>query len=529
MIRSFLTVSSGTLASRLLGFARDSMIAALLGTGAVADAFLVAFQLVNVARRLLSEGALNAALVPAWLRLRDTDGVLAAKVFAGRVLGTVSAAMIGVAALIGLLMPFVIAVLAPGFAGQQTLQFAVDDARLMLPYLAFAGPVTVMLALASAESRFVLTAFSPLLFNIALIAVMIALIVIQRDSGAAALVLAATVGIAGFLQLLILVLRRRGDAIATPLRISFDTEMRAFLARALPGMAASAAPQLLIVAGAVIASASPSAVSWLYFANRLIELPLGMVGVAMGTVLIPELTRALRGGDKSTIAHAESRALELAIGLALPATIGLIVLSSPIVRLLFEHGAFTANDTAATAQALVFLALGLPAQVLVKALSPAFFAREDTLAPLWAMLKAVAVAIVSSVLLGHLFGAPGIAAGIALGAWSNALSLIRQGAVSFGFSIDQDARWRLPRIVLAAMTMGGLLWLTVSVIAAPPHGLAQAVVLLLLIGGGIAVYAAFLALFAVTSWRETVNAVRQGKPRDLPTDLQTDLHTDLRA
>jgi putative peptidoglycan lipid II flippase len=145
------------------------------------------------------------------------------------------------------------------------------------------------------------------------------------------------------------------------------------------------------------------------------------------------------------------------------------------------------------------------------------------------MLKAVAVAIVSSVLLGHLFGAPGIAAGIALGAWSNALSLIRQGAVSFGFSIDQDARWRLPRIVLAAMMMGGLLWLTVSVIAAPLHGLAQAVVLLLLIGGGIAVYAAFLALFAVTSWRETVNAVRQGKPHDLPTDLQTDLHTDLRA
>jgi putative peptidoglycan lipid II flippase len=270
-------------------------------------------------------------------------------------------------------------------------------------------------------------------------------------------------------------------------------------------------------------------VSWLYFANRLIELPLGMVGVAMGTVLIPELTRSLRGGDKDVIAHAESRALELAIGLALPATLGLIALSEPIVRLLFEHGAFTAGDTAATAQALVFLALGLPAQVLVKALSPAFFAREDTLAPLWATLKAIVVAIVCAILLGHFFGAAGIAAGIALGAWGNALSLIRQGAASFGFSVDQAARRRLPRIVAAALIMGGMLWLAMSVTAAPIHGVAQAVVLLLLIAGGIAVYAAFLALFAVTSWREAVNAIRQGRPRDLDTVLDTDMHTDLRA
>src|SRR5436305_5636082 len=167
MIRSFLTVSSGTLASRLLGFVRDSLVAALLGTGAVADAFLVAFQLVNVVRRLLAEGALNAALVPAWLRVREANGGAAAAAFAGRILGTVSAALIVAAALIGLLMPFVITALAPGFAGREALQLAVNDARLMLPYLAFAGPATVMMALMSAQARFALTAFSPLLFNIA--------------------------------------------------------------------------------------------------------------------------------------------------------------------------------------------------------------------------------------------------------------------------------------------------------------------------------------------------------------------------
>src|ERR1700759_4963076 len=171
MIRSFLTVSSGTLASRLLGFLRDSMIAALLGAGPVADAFLVAFQLVNVARRLLTEGALNAALVPAWLHVRETEGTIAAAAFAGRVLGTISAALIVAASTIGLVMPLVISALAPGFAGQETLRLAVDNARLMLPYLAFAGPTTVMMALLNAQARFALTAFAPLLFNIALISV----------------------------------------------------------------------------------------------------------------------------------------------------------------------------------------------------------------------------------------------------------------------------------------------------------------------------------------------------------------------
>jgi putative peptidoglycan lipid II flippase len=514
MIRSFLTVSTGTLASRLLGFARDSMIAALLGTGAAADAFLAAFQLVNVVRRLLTEGALNAALVPAWLRVREAGGEVAAAAFAGSVLGTVSAALVVATALIGLLMPLVMTALAPGFAGSETLQLAVDDARLMLPYLAFAGPVTVMMALLNVQGRFALTAFSPLLFNIALIAVMAALLGWRRDALFAALIVAATVGIAGLLQLLILV-PRYGAGTATPLRISFDPQMRGFIAKAIPGMVASAGPQLLVVAGAIIASDSPSAVSWLYFANRLVELPLGIVGVAMGTVLIPEMTRALRGNDAGAVTQAESRALELATGLALPAMLGLMVLSDPIVRLLFEHGAFTASDAAATSQALTWLALALPAHVLVKSLSPAFFAREDTLAPLIATLKGLVVALVLAVILGHFFGATGIAASIALGAWSNAASLIRRGAATFGFSIDAAARRRLPRIGAAALAMGALLWLAVAIIPAPMHGLARAAVLAISIAGAMAAYGFCLGLLGVTGWRETVNALRSTKSGDL--------------
>jgi putative peptidoglycan lipid II flippase len=518
MIRSFITVSTGTLASRLLGFARDSMLAALLGAGPVADAFLAAFQLVNIIRRLLSEGALNAALVPAWLRLRDTQGADAAAAFAGRVLGSVSSALVIVTVLIGIFMPLVISVLAPGFAGTDTLQLAVNDARLMLPYLAFAGPATVMLALASAQGRFGLTAFSPLLFNVALIAVMVVLVVARQQAGVAATMLAATVGIAGLLQLLILTLRRRDTNAATPLLVSFDAEMRGFFARAAPAMIANSGPQLLAVSGAIIASASPSAVSWLYFANRLVELPLGIVGVAMGTVLVPALTRALRSGAQADVAQAESRGLELAVGLALPAMLGLIVLAQPIARLLFEHGAFTATDAAATARMLIWLALGLPAHVLVKALSPAFFARENTMAPLLATVTSAVVAIALAVLLGHLFGPEGIAAGLACGAWSNAASLIRHGRATFGFSIDAAARRRLPRLVAAALLMGALLRLGTRLLpdpAIPAHSLAQAAALVLLIAAGITGYAGFLWLFGVTDWRQAVHAMRRPRSGDL--------------
>jgi putative peptidoglycan lipid II flippase len=434
------------------------------------------------------------------------------------VLGSVSIAMIVAAMLIGLAMPLVITALAPGFAGHPALQLAVDNARLMLPYLAFAGPVAVMMGLLNAQHRFALAAFSPVLFNIALICVMILLLAWPQDAIHAAPVMAAAVGIAGLLQLLMLGTRVGGEKFAVPLRVSFDVGMRGFFLKGLAGMLANSGPQLLIVAGAIIASATPSAVSWLYFANRLIELPLGIVGVAMGTVLVPELTRAISGNDSAALVHAESRGFELAVGLALPAALGLIVLREPIVRTLFEHGAFATGDTVETARALALLAFGLPAHVLVKALSPAFFARGDTTTPLWATLKGFAVAVFLAIVLGRIYGVGGIAAAIALGAWSNALALIRRGGATFGFSIDATARRRLPRIVMAAIAMGGLLWLKSAFLwplVAKAHGLAQVAMLGALIIGGVAIYALLLALFGVIGWAEAVRALKGSPSRDL--------------
>jgi putative peptidoglycan lipid II flippase len=271
---------------------------------------------------------------------------------------------------------------------------------------------------------------------------------------------------------------------------------------------------LLIVAGAIVASSSPSAVSWLYFANRLIELPLGIVGVAVGAVLVPELARAVHSEDSNAVTHAQSRGLELAVGLTLPAALGLMALSTPVVQLLFQHGAFTATDTQGTSQALMWLALGLPAQVLIKALSPAFFAHGDTTRPLWATLKGLAVTIALAIVLGRLFDVRGIAAAIALGAWSSALGLIRHGLATFGFSIEPVVRRRLSRIVAAALVMGAVLWLSAPLIltsGGSESGPMHFFLVMALIAAGIAVYGLCLGLFGVLRWGDAIRALRQSE------------------
>jgi len=518
MIRHILTVSTGTLASRTLGFTRDALIAALLGAGPIADAFLVAFQFINVTRRSFTEGALNSALVPNYLRVRETEGAVAAAAFAGRVLGTVSLILIVIAFTLTLLMPMVIALLAPGFIGRETLQLAINDARLMMPYLAFVGPSIVMMGVLNAEHRFMLTAISPVLFNLTMITVIVVLLVWRHEPLFSATVIAGAVGVAGCMQMLILVQRRPWrDGVATPVKISFDPQIRGFLRKGIPGMIANAGPQFLIVGGAIIASSSPAAVSWLYFANRLIELPLGMVGVAMGTVLVPELTRAIQSGDKDALMQAESRGLELSSALVLPAALGMIVLGQPIIRVLFEHGAFTATDTAATARALSILALGLPAHVLVKVLAPAFFAREDTKTPLVATLTGLAAAVLCGMFVGRDYGASGVAASISFGAWCCAGVLALRGAMTFGFSIDAIARRRLPRIAICASVMGAMLFLSeafVAPVTANAGFAANLTILGGLVAAGVSFYGLLLDLFGVISWGEAISNLRDGRLRD---------------
>jgi putative peptidoglycan lipid II flippase len=510
MLRQIATVSFGTLSSRLLGFIRDTLMASLLGTGPAADAFLFSFQLINVARRLISEGAFNALMVPTFLRIRESRGGDAATQFAGRVLGTAATALIGVALTFALIMPGAVSVLAPGFT-DHAFRFATDTARLMLPYLAFAGPVAVIMAVLNAHGRVAWSAFSPVLFNIFLIAVTLALLASgPMDAVRSAMILASTVGVAGLAQASVLAFP--GARLARPVRLSTDADVLRLLRRTFPVALAQSGPQLLVVAGAIAASLSPGSLASIYFANRLIELPLGIVGIAAGTVVLTKLSdTVLRdevGAESRTI---QARAIETALSLALPAAIGLAVLAHPIVVTLFRHGAFSADDADRTASALKVLAFALPAHVLTKIISPAFFAREQINWPLGATLAGLIVTTLAAIALQPRAGDLAVTAAIAAGAWFSAGVLFGRVVALTGIVVAGGWSRRLALIALAATIMGALLyamrmWAGIDRL----DGFAAlAIALVSLIAVGLVVYLGLLRLFGVLSVNDLLRGLRR--------------------
>jgi putative peptidoglycan lipid II flippase len=515
LARNVATVGGITFLSRILGFSRDVMIAAVFGTGVRADAFFVAFQLANLIRRVLAEGAMNAAVVPLYLRARDQGGETAAGAYAGQLIGTLAVGLTAVTALLALAMPAVIAVLAPGFIfGGPRMTIAVELARLMLPYLAIAGPLAVLMSVLNANHRFAFAALATAAFNATMLAALFLIFMLQAgDSEVSGRIVAVSVTLAGIAQVVLVGIGVWiGPERVTPFSVSFGAPMRRFMALAIPGLVASGIPQITIIAAVMVASASPSAVSWLYYANRLVELPLGIVGIAIGTVLVPAFTHALRSGNKAELAAAESRGLEIALFLALPAAVALAVLAQPIVAVLFERGAFTAADTAATAAALSAFAFGLPGHVLVKAFSPIFFAREDTATPMYAALAGFAVALVGSLILMPGLGHVGVAIATAGSGWFAAGLLGYLIARRIGFSLDPNARRRIPRIAFAAVVMGVAL-AALQMALAPwlggGSGLARLVALGALMSGGFAVYTVLLHMLGVARLSDLLKAARR--------------------
>ena len=356
--------------------------------------------------------------MPCWCRRicasEARRATAAAAAFAGRALGTIGLAVIAVALLLGIAAPYAIAALAPGFAGQPAFQLAVDTARLMLPYLAFVGPVAVMAAALNAHGRVALTSLSPVLFNVVMIATVAALLIADRSATQSALILAAAVGAAGCLQLIFLGFS--GTQYARPVRVSLDPEMRALFCRALPGMIAQSGPQLLLVAGAVVASASPAAVSWIYFASRLVELPLGLVSAATGAVLIPRLSQCCRPRPRP--ARCSSRS-----GLPCPHRSALACWRRRSSRCCSSTAHSRRATPRATALALTMLAGALPAFALTKPLAAIFFAREQMRQPVLATLAGLAVTLAAARLAHPRYGYAGVAAAISLGAWLIAIWL----------------------------------------------------------------------------------------------------------
>ncbi|MEX2408619.1 MAG: murein biosynthesis integral membrane protein MurJ, partial [Rhodovibrionaceae bacterium] len=365
LLRSFATVGGLTAVSRVLGFVRDVLIAAVLGAGPVADAFFVAFRFPNLFRRLFAEGAFNAAFVPLFSRELEQQGREAAKAFAEESLSLLLFALLVLVALCMAGMPWLMQGIAPGFAADPAkYALAVDLTRITFPYLLFMALVALFSGLLNSLYRFAAAAAAPILLNVFFIAAL-ALVIPLFDLGAGdtpGYVLAWTVALAGAGQFVLLVIAaaRAGMPLRLP-RPRLTPRARRLMKLMGPGILSAGAMQINLLIGTIIASLQASAVSYLYYADRVYQLPLGLIGIGIGVVLLPELSRRLRAGAETSANNAFNRALEISLFLTLPATAALIVVADPIVAVLFQRGAFGAEAAAATAAALAAFATGLPA------------------------------------------------------------------------------------------------------------------------------------------------------------------------
>ncbi|MEP2641316.1 murein biosynthesis integral membrane protein MurJ [Roseobacter sp.] len=455
LMSGFFTVGGWTLMSRILGFVRDAMILAYLGTGPLYQAYVVAFRLPNMFRRFFAEGAFNMAFVPMFSKRlegkEDPDG-FASDAFAG--LATV---LIGLTAVAMAAMPWLIFGLASGFAGQEQFDLSVEFGRIAFPYILFISLAALLSGMLNAAGRFAAAAAAPVLLNVLLIAAMGAAVWLGGDIARA---LVWAIPVAGVLQFALLwVSAKRAGFTITLKRPRLTPDMRRLIKVAIPAALAGGVVQINLLVGQQVASYFDKAVGWLFAADRLYQLPLGVVGIAIGVVLLPDLSRRLQARDDSGAKAALSRAAEISLALTIPSAVALIVIPFPMVSVLFERGAATADDTAAIAIAVAIYGLGLPAFVMQKILQPLFFAREDTRRPFhYAVVSMIAnagIAVGLAPVIGWI--APAIATTVA--AWVM-VALLRIGAREYGDVARFDARFqgRIWRMVLASGVMGVALW-----------------------------------------------------------------------
>ena len=451
--KDFTIVGLATLLSRLTGFVRDILIAAVLGSGAVADAYIVAFLLPNFFRRVISEGAFNAAFVPIFARRREESGAAGAQAFAEAALSSFVALILGLLLLVQFAMPVFIAALAPGFVAiPEKFDNAVLFSRIAFVFVGFVLLVALLSAVLNAINRFALVALAPVILNVMLIGVLVALWILGTGANySSGLVLVVTVAVAGFVQLAYVwhALSRS----AFPLKLqqpSFGPDIRRLLLLALPGMAIAGSGHLNLLLASQLSTALPSAVSWLYYADRIFQLPLSFVSAAIGVVLLPEVARSLRAGDQASARTSNLRALEFGLLLVLPAAASLLILAGPIVGIIYERGMFLASDSMATAEVLRSLAFALPGFVLVAVLLPPYLARESFKVPLIAGLCGLVANVVVAVGLFSTKAHTAAPLGVAVSAWVNAAILFAGlGAVGH-LRFDSLARRRLPAILLSA-------------------------------------------------------------------------------
>src|SRR3954447_10882103 len=496
MLKQILSVGGWTLVSRITGFVRDVVIAAVMGIGPVADAFVVALRLPNHFRAIFGEGAFNSAFVPTYAAAREKRGPAEAKLFADRVFTLMLIVQLALlaAALAG--MPWVVRALAPGFSEDpQKFALAVTLTRITFPYLLFVTLVTLLSGLLNAHERFAAAAAAPILLNLSLIAALSVAFLFPTAGHAAAWGVAA----AGVLEFLLVWADARRNALGPVFaRPRLDEAMRRFFKTLGPAVVGSAGVPLAMLADTIIAALLPTGpVSSLYSADRLYQLPVGVIGIAAGPVLLPQMSRRLAAGDVAGAHGAQNRALGFTIALAAPFAVAFLILPDLIMAALFRRGAFDAAAAARAGAVLAAYAVGLPAVVLIRSAVASFYARADTVTPVVAALAAVAVNVLLKIALTGPFGVVGLALGTAAGAWINLVLLL-------GLAYRRD--WTAPgptltNVLAAVIAASAVLALFAVLAQGPAAALAGALpsyrelaTLALLGAGGLAVYAGVLAL-----------------------------------
>jgi putative peptidoglycan lipid II flippase len=510
LYRSFFTVGGLTMISRVLGFVRDILFAWAFGSGWVADAFNVGFRFPNLFRRLFGEGAFNSAFIPLFAKTLEGDGAPAARQFAEEALSGLLFVLVAVSALAIVFMPSLMYLLAPGFAADpDKFELTILLTRIMFPYLLCMSLVALMSGVLNSFGRFVESSAVSIVLNLTLtVAIFIGFALGFHNDPQGGIVQAIGVFVAGLLQLALLMdgLRRAGFRLG--LRRPRMTEgVRRLVSLGVPGVISGGVTQINIMIGTMIASLEAGAVSQLYYADRLYELPLAIVGIAIGVVLLPEVSRHLRAGDAVAVADSQNRSLEMAMLLTVPAAVALAVVPNEIVRVLFERGAFKASDTAVTGAALAVFAWGLPAFVLIKVFSPAYFAREDTKTPMRYATISLIANTAGSIGLFFLFRALGllpqlgIALASTLGGWLNAYMLWRTLDQRGHFVLDARAVRTLPRVLVCSLLMGAVLWVAAQMLApwmaAGQPLWTKGAALASLVGAGLVVYGASTAAMGI--------------------------------
>ena len=491
LARAFATVSGLTLVSRVLGYIRDVLFAAELGTGAAADAFFVAFKLPNFFRRLFAEGAFSAAFVPMFAGKLEAEGRDAARRLASEALAMLVVSLLVLVLVVEIAMPWMITGLAPGFVDEpEKFALTVELTRITFPYLLLISMVALLGGMLNSAGKFAAFAAAPILLNLCLIG---AALLARHGGTETDKTLAWGIMAGGVAQLIVLAIGVRRAGLMPRLvwpRVTKD--VRRVLRLFFPAALGAGAMQLNLLVDVIIASLLPTgAISYLYYADRVNQLPLGVVGIAVGTALLPLLSRQLKAGDETSARASQNRAMEMALFFTIPAAAALIVVAEPIIGVLFQRGAFSAEATAASASALVAYAVGLPAYVLVKVLTPGYFARQDTVMPVKIAVVALVTNLVLNLILMGPLGFVGIALATAIAAWVNAgllfVVLKRRGHLA------PDARLltRLPRTLAATVVMTAALWAGLAY-GVPELGsdfAGRALGLGLLVGGGLVLFA----------------------------------------